>query len=201
VFALGMAFLVLAMTKERDELRYRTAARTDPLTGIANRRAFMDGAARLIERRSHTGAPVAVLLFDLDHFKQINDAHGHFVGDQVLQSFATIALEGLRPGDLLGRLGGEEFAALLPDVSPQGAFAVAERVRAAVAVRCAGIAGRPVAATVSVGVAAAELPLSLGPLLEAADAALYRAKASGRNRVKTARLGEPREAVLATAAA
>jgi diguanylate cyclase (GGDEF)-like protein len=196
-----MAFLVLAMTKERDELRHRTAARTDPLTGIANRRAFMDGAARLIERHGRTGAPVAVLLFDLDHFKQINDAHGHFVGDQVLQSFAAIALETLRVGDLFGRLGGEEFAALLPEVSPQDALAVAERIRAAVAARCAGVAGRPVAATVSVGVAAGDAPLPLGPLLEAADAALYRAKASGRNRVKAARLGEPREPEAIPAAA
>src|SRR5262249_27997165 len=123
--------------------------------------------------------------FDLDHFKTINDNHGHAAGDYILKSFAETALAGLRPGDLMGRLGGEEFAVILPGADAGTAYQVAERVRCSHATAAAG----GIASTVSGGVADAIANSSLEATLEAADRALYRAKAEGRNRV--AHMPEP----------
>ena len=139
------------MAKERTELRHRTAAMVDPLTGIANRRSFLQDAALLAKRHSADPRPTAVLLIDLDHFKSINDRFGHALGDRVLEMFAETARQSVRASDLLGRLGGEEFAAVLYDTSRDKAVAVAERIRESFAQAAQEVDGRPVCATVSIG--------------------------------------------------
>jgi diguanylate cyclase (GGDEF)-like protein len=128
-----------------------------------------------------------VLLIDLDHFKSINDRFGHAIGDRVLQVFADAAKSSLRSCDLVGRLGGEEFAALLYDAARERALAVAERIRASFAQAAGDVDGRPVGATVSIGIAVNDdQPLDVSELLRQADQALYHAKERGRNRVEIA---------------
>src|SRR6478672_1316323 len=129
LLTISEAFILLAMAKERTELRHRTAAMVDPLTGIANRRSFLHDAGVLAKRHSANPHPTAVLLIDLDHFKSINDRFGHALGDRVLEIFTDAARASLRASDLIGRLGGEEFAAVLTDTSKEKAVAAAERVR------------------------------------------------------------------------
>ena len=186
-FALGTAVFALALIKERNEAASLIAACTDSLTGVANRAALLANAERAMQRCQLHGAPIAVVMFDLDRFKTVNDLHGHAVGDVVLQKFCEIANGALRPHDLFGRLGGEEFAAVLPACGLEAAFARAERIRSAFVEACKFVRGRPVKATVSGGVSAsATAEYTLAALLEEADAALYEAKADGRNRIKRA---------------
>jgi diguanylate cyclase (GGDEF)-like protein len=129
--------------------------------------------------------PAALLTFDLDRFKSINDKFGHHVGDEVLTAFCQVATSLLRPTDLFGRIGSEEFASLLPDIGRQDALVLADRIRAAFEVTHHAVAAQPFTATVSVGVAISDdASLDLSPLLVAADQALYRAKTLGRNRVE-----------------
>jgi diguanylate cyclase (GGDEF)-like protein len=183
LFTISIAFILLAMAKERTEYRHRTAARTDPLTGIANRRGFLEQTA--LSRRTAAGTqPTAVLLFDLDHFKTINDRYGHAVGDRTLKIFADIAKAHIGTAGTVGRWGGDEFVAVLPDTTREIAATVAERIQVALEHAAADIDGRLVGATVSTGIAfsshgAFELPV----MLLKADQALYRAKADGRNRL------------------
>jgi diguanylate cyclase (GGDEF)-like protein len=161
----------------------------DPLTGIANRRAFLHDAALLAKRHSGNPRPTAVLLIDLDHFKSINDRFGHALGDRVLEIFSDAARQSVRVSDLIGRLGGEEFAAVLYDTSRDKAVAVAERMRETFARMAQEVDGRPVCATVSVGIVhCEEAALDVPELLAQADQALYFAKESGRNRVEIASL-------------
>jgi len=189
LFTIAIAFILLAMAKERTEYRHRTAAMVDPLTGIANRRSFLNDGAELAKRHAAGPRPSAVLLLDLDHFKSINDRFGHAVGDRVLQVFADTARANVRSADLVGRLGGEEFAAVLYDVSREKAVALAERVRSAFAEAATEVDGRPVSATVSIGMVVTEdQPLDVAALLGQADEALYYAKERGRNRVEIASL-------------
>src|SRR5215471_3287670 len=189
LFTISTAFILLAMAKERTELRHRTAAMVDPLTGIANRRAFLQEATVLIKRYMSSPRPAAVLLIDLDHFKSINDRFGHAVGDCVLSIFADAARKSMRGSDLIGRLGGEEFAAMLIETSRDKAVTVAERIRESFAQMAQDVDGRPVCATVSIGVVhCLEAALDLPELLAQADQALYYAKERGRNRVEVATL-------------
>jgi diguanylate cyclase (GGDEF)-like protein len=189
LFTISIAFILLAMAKERTELRHRTAAMVDPLTGIANRRSFMQDAAQLVKRHSAHPRPTAVLLIDLDHFKSINDRFGHAIGDRTLEVFAEAAGHSVRSTDLLGRLGGEEFAAVLSDTSRDKAVAVAERIRESFAKAAREVDGRPVCATVSIGLAHWQEPaLDVAEQLAQADQALYFAKERGRNRVEIASL-------------
>jgi diguanylate cyclase (GGDEF)-like protein len=177
------------MAKERTELRHRTAAMVDPLTGIANRRSFLQDATQLAKRHSADPRPTAVLLIDLDHFKSINDRFGHALGDRVLEIFTDAARRSVRSSDLLGRLGGEEFAAVLYDTSREKAVAVAERMRESFAQAAQEVDGRPVGATVSIGLAhCQEEALDVPELLAQSDQALYFAKERGRNRVEMASL-------------
>jgi diguanylate cyclase (GGDEF)-like protein len=189
LFTISIAFILLAMAKERTELRHKTAALIDPLTGIANRRAFLETAADLLLRQVNNPRPTAVLLIDLDHFKSINDRFGHAIGDKILQMFAETTSAKLGPRDLIGRLGGEEFAIVLHDTTREGALAVAERIRSTFAEVAGIIDNCPVHSTVSIGVVveqdgSVEMPV----LLSQADQALYFAKARGRNRVEVASL-------------
>jgi diguanylate cyclase (GGDEF)-like protein len=187
LFTISIAFILLAMAKERAEYRHRTAALADPLTGIANRRAFLQDGAMLLKRQASDPRPIAVMLLDLDNFKSINDRFGHAVGDRVLQLFAQIGSRCMRRIDLFGRLGGEEFAALLFDATRERACAVAEEIRASFAGVSSEVEGRPVVATVSIGIAMNnDAMLDLSALLAQADHALYRAKDNGRNRIEIA---------------
>jgi diguanylate cyclase (GGDEF)-like protein len=183
IYAIGTAFIVLLMVKDHHVHIYRTAASTDALTGLLNRRAFLEGAHTLWARQASRREPVTVLLFDLDHFKSINDGFGHAVGDDALRVFAQVVRTGMRATDVSGRLGGEEFAAILPG-GLEGAAIVAERVRANFEAAGMIISGHELGATVSIGAAVAERgPVDLDGLLARADAALYRAKREGRNRM------------------
>jgi diguanylate cyclase (GGDEF)-like protein len=184
LYTIAFAFLLLSMTKERTEMRHRIAALIDPLTGLPNRRAFMIDAEATIAGRSSRSEPIAVLLADLDRFKTVNDVYGHAVGDRVLKAFAASLRRCLGADDLAGRLGGEEFAILLPGKGEAAAVALAERIRVAFAGAAAEIGGHAVLATVSIGVAASRIGgHDLDGLLGRADSALYQAKEAGRNRV------------------
>jgi diguanylate cyclase (GGDEF)-like protein len=187
LFTIAIAFILLAMAKERTELRHKTAALIDPLTGIANRRAFLEGVAALSQQRGAEARPVAVLLADLDRFKSINDRFGHAVGDRVLRVFSAVTAGTLGPNDLFGRLGGEEFAILLYDTGREKAHATAEHIRLAFEDAAADVEGRPIGGTVSLGLVVAEPGfIDLPALLGRADEALYCAKERGRNRVEIA---------------
>ena len=189
LFTIAIAFILLAMAKERTELRHKTAALVDPLTGIANRRAFLEEVIALSKRQESEARSAAVLLADLDHFKSINDRFGHAVGDHVLQIFAAAASAKLGPNDLIGRLGGEEFAIVLYDAGHDKGLAIAERIRLTFETAAADVEGRAIGGTVSMGMVIAEAGLfDIPALLAQADEALYCAKERGRNRVEVASL-------------
>jgi len=167
------------------ETELKRLATTDTLTGSANRRQFLDLAARELSRARRFGSLVSALIFDIDHFKSVNDTFGHQAGDQVLQAVAEAARSTLREVDVFGRLGGEEFAGILPQTGLSQAAAVAERLRLRVRAADHGVPGLgPV--TVSVGVAELVPGDGVDDLLAAADQALYRAKREGRDRVRAA---------------
>jgi diguanylate cyclase (GGDEF)-like protein len=187
LFTISIAFILLAMAKERTEYRHRTAALVDPLTGISNRRAFLQDSEVELKRQAADPRPLAVMLLDLDNFKSINDRFGHAIGDRVLQVFTEVAGNCMRRADLFGRLGGEEFAALLVDASRDRALAVANEIRESFATATREIDGRPISGTVSIGVVISyDAVLDVSALLAQADHALYRAKDNGRNRVELA---------------
>lgn len=178
-----LSFLFLAISKERVEREQRIMASCDALTGIPNRRAFVEeGERRLAAARPDQES--VLLLFDIDHFKRINDAFGHATGDAVLQSFCRLATERLPAGALFARLGGEEFGCLLPRTSAVEGYYVAEYVRNALALRPLQVEANCFKVTVSIGLATtAECGRDLQTLMSSADSALYRAKRAGRNRV------------------
>jgi diguanylate cyclase (GGDEF)-like protein len=187
LFTIAIAFILLAMAKERTEHRHKMAAMIDPLTGIANRRSFLQVADELTKRHAANRCPTAVLLIDLDHFKSINDRFGHAVGDRVLEIFAGTAKNLMRSSDLVGRLGGEEFAAVLYNVNRDKARTIADAIRAGFAVAASEVDGLPVAATLSIGmVFSEEAALDVHELLRQADQSLYYAKERGRNRIEVA---------------
>jgi len=185
LYAVGTVFLIFMLVSERTVTAHKTAASMDPLTGMFNRRGFAEATSRVIEREGNAGRPVTVLIFDIDHFKSINDRFGHPAGDEILKLFAAVVINTLRISDLSGRIGGEEFAALLP-CSLEEAVVAAERVREAF--EASGIVDDtgPVDTTVSIGVAGGPAGTELEVLLAAADTALYQAKRGGRNRVEVA---------------
>lgn len=190
--AISMAFVFVAMAKERMELGYKTAATKDPLTGLLNRGAFLDESAQLRALQVKRDRPVAVFMIDLDGFKAINDRFGHTIGDRVLRVFADTVRTNLRSSDLIGRMGGEEFAVVLADACRDNAFRVAERLRRAFAEAAVALDGVAVNATASFGVSIIQDPYeTVEMLLTAADGALYRAKALGRNRVVLSDLKVP----------
>jgi diguanylate cyclase (GGDEF)-like protein len=183
LYAVGTAFIVMLMVKDHHVHVYRTAASTDHLTGLLNRRAFMENAQTLRKRLAKRGESVAVLMFDLDHFKSVNDRFGHSAGDEVLRLFARVTKASTRLDDIIGRFGGEEFIAIVPgDI--EVAEKIAERVRTAFENAGAVIENQPIAATVSIGAASSyDAAMTVDALIAKADAALYRAKHEGRNRV------------------
>jgi diguanylate cyclase (GGDEF)-like protein len=195
LYSVGMPIAFLMLVREEAQSKLLAAARSDPLTGLANRRGFLEEGERVWAAHPLT-EPVALLAFDLDHFKTINDRHGHAVGDEVLKLFAAVARHVVEPGTVLVRLGGEEFAALLPNHDAETARRVGERIAQSFSYAAARSDGIAVEATVSVGLATREPDQEdLLKLLASADHALYQAKALGRNRLEVA------EAIARTLAA
>lgn len=186
IYAVGTAFIVMLMVKDHHVHVYRTAASTDHLTGLLNRRALMDNATELCTRQAKRKEPVAVLMFDLDYFKSINDRFGHALGDSVLRLFGQVVRTSTRAHDLIGRFGGEEFVAIVPG-GLESASKIAERVRSAFEAAGVMVDEHAVGATVSIGTAASyDAVTSIDALIARADAALYRAKHEGRNRIHAA---------------
>ena len=178
---------VLHNITERKVLERRLVhlAATDPLTGLANRRHFLDQMALALARQQRHDTPTALLMIDLDWFKKVNDRYGHATGDEVLRHVAAIMTTSLRRIDLLGRLGGEEFAILLPDTEASGAHEFAERLRQRVAAQPARTAAGEISSTLSIGVTAfSPQDSSIDAILARADRALYRAKGQGRDRAE-----------------
>lgn len=170
------------------------AVRTDPLTGVYSRRFIFSQLGTELAR-VHAGAGTScVAVLDLDHFKQINDRHGHLVGDRILQGFASGVQHGLRPSDFLGRIGGEEFMALLPDTSLADGVHAFERLRSAVAATAARSGYPEISYTFSAGITDVRPSDTVDTVFERADRALYAAKERGRNRHEVAQAGdeEPR---------
>jgi len=170
------------------EARYRHLATIDPLTGLFNRRHFFEFAGQEIERSLRYHRAVSAIMFDIDHFKKVNDTYGHAAGDVVLKEVAKHCQDKLREVDIIGRYGGEEFVVLLPEATLETARQVAERLRAEVASLSVSAPDveKPILVTISLGVA--ELGgefLTVDKLLANADYALYQSKQTGRNRVTT----------------
>jgi diguanylate cyclase (GGDEF)-like protein len=179
--------LQLIVALDQAMRRLEDLAMTDSLTGVRNRRCFMQVAALEFERATRHGRPMAVVLIDVDHFKRINDRHGHQCGDQALIEIAQACQGTLRKTDLLARFGGEEFIVLLPETGQREAVRLAERMRNAVSTDLRlPDHQRPGAVTISLGaVALSRSTPTLDILIQAADQALYDAKHAGRNRVHT----------------
>ncbi len=171
--------------RRRAEDRLRELAMTDELTGLYNRRHFMREAEREVERAVRFGHEVGLLMIDVDHFKAVNDSHGHAMGDEALRRVARTIRDALRDVDLVARLGGEEFAVVLPETVREGAATAAERVRRRVEAMIMPLPGGDLRFSVSIGLAtAAGADLELDDLLSRADTALYEAKRAGRNKVE-----------------
>ncbi|MDE5453879.1 diguanylate cyclase [Bradyrhizobium sp. CSA112] len=185
LYAIGTVFVIFMLVSDRAVTVHKTAASVDALSGMLNRRGFSEACNRVIEREAAAGRPVTVMIFDIDHFKSINDRFGHPAGDEILKLFSTVVVSNLRISDLSGRIGGEEFAALLACSLDEGVI-VAERVREAFEASNIVCEQGPVDTTVSIGVAGGPAGTELEVLLAAADTALYQAKRGGRNRVEAA---------------
>jgi len=181
VVALGVGFILMAADRLREEFEH--AATHDSLTHVLVRRTLLEVCEQELARCHRHGRSMALLMMDIDHFKAINDTHGHQMGDRVLVDFVERVKRLLRRPDQLGRFGGEEFVLLLPETTQEEAIGVAERIREAVAAPAAGLP--PI--TVSIGVAANRPDdAHIDVLLARADKALYKAKAEGRNRIAEA---------------
>lgn len=178
---IGISLALLAFTLWRSRRRFRTQAQTDPLTGIANRRHFLERAEQVAKRNRQQTA--SVLVMDIDHFKLINDAHGHQAGDAAIRHVALHANECLRAEDVLGRTGGEEFAVLLPDTDESAAWKVAEHIRKVIEQTPLNHHGDEIPITVSIGLMSGLLTSdNIEHLMQCADKVMYRAKNAGRNR-------------------
>jgi diguanylate cyclase (GGDEF)-like protein len=178
MIVIGGVIDLLGASNERLVERLAGEARVDGLTGLLNRRGFTEAARAELSRARRSGATLGLVSFDIDHFKAVNDEFGHDAGDKVLARLGQIFREQTREGDFVGRMGGEEFVALLVDSDVPKSMEYAERIRAAFAFQPPGLPG----ATLSAGVTAARSPIELQPHLQLADAALYAAKRGGRNR-------------------
>jgi diguanylate cyclase len=186
----GLAQRLAERAREAEALRgaleeARHAAATDSLTGLSNRRAFEETLREAIETAEAQGVPLCLVSFDIDHFKTVNDRHGHAAGDSVLRGLAQTLREWARPGDCPARVGGEEFAVILPATGHEEATPLADALRRAVAREAflAGANGEMLSVTISLGVAELRAGEGQDALLARADAALYDAKHQGRNRV------------------
>ena len=178
----GFGFLLLC--KQKDDLEMTRLATTDSLTGLPNRHAFLEHAESARQAALRMRQPLALVMIDIDHFKQINDRFGHATGDEALAEFARTARNVLRAHEVVGRLGGEEFAAVLPGTDLIGARQAADRLRLAVRGATVITSGVSYTMTVSIGVVVLHPNEALGAALARADHALYAAKSGGRDRVE-----------------
>ncbi|CDK99782.1 putative Diguanylate cyclase [Magnetospirillum gryphiswaldense MSR-1 v2] len=180
-----------AVERSGFERQLEALANTDSLTGILNRRACLERGAALVEAARRFDHPLTVMMIDIDHFKRVNDRHGHEAGDEVLRMFTSVVQGCLRQVDVFGRLGGEEFAVFMPETNHEGAAIAAERIRASIEKAELSRNGKALSITVSIGAIAGSE--SLDEALRKADEALYRAKQTGRNRavMVSETLGEP----------
>jgi diguanylate cyclase (GGDEF)-like protein len=198
----AVMFGFVLMLENRRAQAMERLSMTDALTGLLNRSGLQSAAARRLSRAAHQRMPVSVLTFDADHFKRVNDAHGHPVGDEVLRQLASRTLAALRPDDLISRYGGEEFVVLLMDTDSASAHASAERLRMAVAQSAFEISGLRLGLTISLGLAHSEFAgHDLDALVRASDAALYEAKRAGRNCTRVANPNHKAAAGTGTVAA
>jgi len=183
ILVISVGFLLLYKERAEDEAQRQAA--TDPLTNTFNRRMFLELGAKELARSRRTHLPMSLIMMDLDHFKKVNDRHGHIAGDAVLRRFVDVTNICLRREDLLVRYGGEEFCVLLPEVDKHSAEVLAERIRYAVEHAAFRHRDQLIPVTVSLGVASlrTEDEETLADLLQRADEALYAAKHNGRNRV------------------
>jgi diguanylate cyclase (GGDEF)-like protein len=181
----GRAVVLRDVTSyEEMQWRLRELATTDELTGIPNRRHFLELAERFLSQSRRSGRPLGWIVFDVDRFKRVNDRYGHDAGDRVLRAVAEIASDTIRASDALGRLGGEEFGVCLPDTDVDGTRALAERLRDAVKGLSVPIAAGSVGVTISLGLCVTSgEAFDLDTVLALADTALYRAKDAGRDQV------------------
>lgn len=189
--AMMISLGLVLLSKERSESLLQQMALRDVLTGILNRRAILEQFSKDLERSRRENAYLAVAMVDIDHFKQINDVHGHLAGDEVICHCVNHLTERLRHSDSIGRYGGEEFLVLLPGTSPEGAVAVLDKLRASLAETPAQFGDASIPVRISIGVCCVmpEDGDTTASLLAWADAALYEAKGLGRN---TLRLAQPR---------
>lgn len=179
--------LSLYFELEQSRMEIRDLAITDDLTHVFNRRYFFELAGREVERTRRSGDPLAIVLFDIDNFKLINDSYGHMAGDVVLQETCKVCQVVVRPYDVFARFGGEEFIFLLPDTGELPARAFAERLRQLIARQSVIYNGTSMQITISVGLAVFNSGWdTLDHLISRADSALYRAKDLGRNRLEVA---------------
>jgi diguanylate cyclase (GGDEF)-like protein/PAS domain S-box-containing protein len=180
--------LILELQRARDALHWR--ANHDSLTGLLNRSAMIERLQQEMARSNRDGRPLSVLMLDIDHFKQINDTHGHLVGDEVLCGVATRIREAMRPYDLVARFGGEELLVVVPGCDSAHARSIAERIRLTICAKPFQTTKGSIRVTISIGVASTETsgPQDLNGLISRADNALYEAKESGRNCVRVDRL-------------
>ncbi len=197
---LGMFFLAFGFvlkTVEQSAEQNRRIALEDPLTGLANRRALFDAMDKLCSIAESAGQSLSLMIIDVDFFKQVNDRFGHQVGDTVLQHVATTIQRRLRNNDIVGRIGGEEFLAVLPGTPIAGAIRVAEELRRTLDSEPVTVDGQEIKVTISIGLYSTErLVSSQTPdaMIATADEALYRAKTNGRNRVEVADVSMPESA-------
>lgn len=180
------------LIEAREELLFQ--ATHDALTGLANRGVIFEALERELARKSREGGTFGIVLADLDHFKYVNDQHGHLVGDAVLQEMARRMRAAVRPYDVVGRYGGEEFLIVVPSSNALGTMSMAERIRKSVEQRPVRTEAGEIQMTISLGVAVTNpaIPLNAQEILQIADDALYRAKDHGRNRCE---LGTPADPV------
>ncbi len=179
------SLIIRDITQSRESIEsLLRAANSDELTGVSNRRAFYEAADLELARYARKPRPIALLLIDIDHFKQVNDTYGHLVGDDVIRNLAVVLRRSVRAIDVVARLGGEEFAVMLPSTSPEMAAVIGERIRQNVSTERVQAGDEEILYTISVGVALVQPEMSgTNDLLAAADVALYAAKRGGRNRV------------------
>ena len=181
VLGVGLGFLVMLV--ERNEAQAEAASRTDPLTGSANRRAFTQAMTVALAQRARGGARVSIVLADIDRFKSVNDTHGHTAGDAVIISMAQSFAREVRPGDIVARLGGEEFCVMVRDAGVEEAGALAHRLAERLRGTPIAVGDQTLAVTASFGVAEAHADDHWESLFARADRALYASKANGRDRV------------------
>ena len=182
MFSLSMILLV----NERHVGELRQLAEYDFLTNVYNRRAFLKSLDQASSFAKRTNTPLSVLIFDIDHFKNINDSYGHDVGDMILKSVSESAVQALRTEDVMGRMGGEEFAIFLPNTEIQAALVVAERIRETVAAKSFTVKSNVISCSISIGVSELSAHETITNVLRRGDQAMYLAKAYGRNRTHCA---------------